>query len=213
MNIPDYSRRTNQVGGPSQRWQASREDEMTFSVRGKEDIRESFLPEWHAGFGLTGSAEWMRRALGYLPEHFVGELEGVREVVLDLQDVKKINPQAPDFPESFCVHGLRYTGLPEDRTRVFFWKLNPNAIELITGINEEVGFYRMLHGVKRHGQKVEVFADIVPSGTIGREKVQEDHLFLNGRENALHLADTLHKVFYPSSSEGQLTSASAKERK
>lgn len=199
--------RTNRLGKTPFRWYVPGVDEIAH----KQPAIVLPEPIWHAGFGLTASPEWMHRALGYLPEHFMGELIGFKQIVLTSEDVQEINSQAPDFPESFQVHGLRYTSLPEDKIRAFFWKLDPKAIALITEINQEVGFSRVVSGVDRFGQDIAVCVDIVPDSAIGRKRVREDPLFLNGRDNSLDLANRLHKIFYPSNSEGQVLSASRKE--
>jgi len=167
--------------------------------------------KWHVGYGLTGSVQWVRRAFGRLPEHTMVDLKGYKMVVLNGEEVHQLNPDAPVPKEGFHAYGLRYTGSPDDRQRVFLWNLNLPENQLVTALNEEVGYVREYQVVLHNGWEFPVSLDIPRDHTLGRERVPTDALLINGYESSMRVADIFHASFFPPQIEGQQASSN-KER-
>ena len=147
--------------------------------------------KWHVGYGLTGSVQWVRRAFGRLPEHTMVDLQGYKMVVLNGEEVHQLNP--------------------DDRQRVFLWNLNLPENQLVTALNEEVGYVREYQVVLHNGWEFPVSLDIPRDHTLGRERVPTDALLINGYESSMRVADIFHASFFPPQIEGQQASSN-KER-
>lgn len=198
----DYSQRTNLVGIGGVAWHKPSLDDNS----GQEQ-------KWHVGYGLTGSVQWIRRAFGRLPEHTMVYLQGYKMVVLSGEEVHQLNPQAPVPKEGFHVYGLRYTGSPEDKQRVFLWNLNKTEEKLVTALNEEVGYVRECQNIWDSGREIPITFDLPSDHTLGRDREPTDALLINGYESSMRVADIFHASFFPSQVEGQQISIGGKEQR
>lgn len=168
--------------------------------------------EWHVGYGLTGSPQWVRRAFGRLPQHYMVDLVGYKRIVLNHEEVRQLNPSSPVYDEEFQVYGLSYTANPDDKERVFIWSLNKNEEELVTALNNEVGYTRDYRGVRYNGKwfRVALDAPFVPN--LGRDREPTDPLLINGYEASMRVADIFHDSFIAHTSREQEISLGGKER-